>query len=214
MFKWIFNVIGAIFFSVICYITNPIAALFANEVGEIKGFFKLWQTWDDSCDVDFMVKEVVPSIFRYDFDSKYENAVEYPPELTAVGRYKYCVKLKPGATFSTKEKIQRYFCRVLWLTRNCAYGFAFWWFGNNIIGTDMERKIYEEDKIFLLEKGKNIFNGYWSYKDESFITTIAGYNIFWKNYLGWKIDENNPYIRRCMIANRIALKIRKKENRL
>ena len=114
--------------SILCYITNPIVVFFADEVGELHGFLKNWQTWDDSLDVRFMVVEKVPSIFRYDFDSKYISSRE-PLSDPKYGRDKGCVILKPNAVFSIKEKIQRYFCRLLWLYRNNAYGFAFYFFG-------------------------------------------------------------------------------------
>ena len=35
---------------IICYITNPIVVLFADKDGELHGFLRKWQTFDDSCD--------------------------------------------------------------------------------------------------------------------------------------------------------------------
>lgn len=211
MLKWLLYVILADICTIFCYITNPIAVLFANEEGELDGFWKYWQTWDDSLDVDFMVKEVVPSIFRYDFDSKYISGFEITPELSAVNRKKGCVQLREGATFTLKERIQRYFCRVLWLTRNCSYGFAFWWFGVNVAGNTLKAKIDKADRKFFYDDTDNPLFAVWTYKDSSRICGILGYDVFFNTYLGWKINEDETVLTRCMIANRIAFKIKKKD---
>lgn len=65
---------------VICYITNPIVVLFADENGELPGLFCLWQTWDDSCDSEDCVTKYVPDWMRYDFYKYYWTEKRYDPD--------------------------------------------------------------------------------------------------------------------------------------
>ena len=68
MLIYIPYLIFSLIITVVCYITNPIVVLFANELGELPGFLANWQTWDDSLDPRFFVVNKVWSIFRYDYD--------------------------------------------------------------------------------------------------------------------------------------------------
>lgn len=203
---WILLVPLQLLTTVFCYLTNWFVTLFADEQGNLPGFLYLWQTWDDSLDVDWFVQTVVPKCCRYDFNKHYKNIQYTTPQLAAVGRDRYGVEVI-DANFSIKEKIQRYFCRTLWLYRNCAYGFTFWWFGcqvnnNNLIFS----KQSNQDIIFAYDKSKNIFIRPWTYKNSSRIFK----NVYWKIYIGWKIpywaDNKTPH--RAMIANRIWFSIK------
>ena len=196
---------------VICYVTNPIVVLFADEEGELHGFLHYWQTWDDTLDSKYMMKEVLPEKFYgklldYDWDSKYEP---YQDTLTLASTKGVIdkVRLRPGATFSLKERIQRYFCRVLWLTRNCAYGFAKDMFGTYGSLRDLE-VIREETQdpdnefVFIWDKKESILSRPWTCK---FYKKI--FNHFYiTGYLGWKIphwrEDGGDY--HAMIANRIV----------
>ena len=195
---------------ILCYLTNWFVCLFANEVGELPSIFRLWQTWDDCLDIDFHVKEVVPSFLRYDYDSKYQVIKQYPLYLTKYNRFKYGVKLKSNAHFSFKEKIQRYFCRVLWLMRNSAYGFAFYLFGQNINGNDLKiikdtNNDYEHEDLFIAyDPTKNILIRPFMIKGEPKLIGKLYLNIF----LGWKIDRTSNVPVRCMLAHRIAFRIK------
>jgi hypothetical protein len=60
---WIFYFIGSFLAMVLCYLTNPIVCLFSDEYGELHGFLKYWQTWDDSLNPRFFVVEKAPRIF-------------------------------------------------------------------------------------------------------------------------------------------------------
>lgn len=127
-----------------CYITNPIVVLFADETGELHSFLRYWQTWDDSLDPAFFVKKKVPKFLRYDYDRHYQEYWGTTRDLAKLGRDRCFVKLL-DKHFTVKERIQRYFCRVLWLTRNCGYGFAFYTFGRKVVGKKCDRKIYRFD---------------------------------------------------------------------
>lgn len=196
--------------SIICYLTNPIVLLFADERGELHGYLNFWQTWDDSCDVEWFVKEEVPAVFRYDFDKHYISSREITALLDAAGRDKGCV-ICINSNFTIWERIQRYFCRLLWLTRNCSYGFSFWLLGIRINGyTDTYVKKQEENYTFLIGKDKNIFTRPWMLKDDRYLFSAFGYDVYNKHFLGWKIDNQTNAKKQAMIANRIALKFVKK----
>lgn len=179
----------------------------ANEAGNLPRFFRLWQTWDDSCDVRFFVTGVVPKILRYDFDKHYAEGACVTPELAKVGQVRYCVYLK-DSHFTIKEKIQRYCCRVLWLMRNCGYGFAFWGFGRNVRGSDMVMTTLKaDDKGHFIrigyDKSRSIWTRPWMIHHEwplfkGFCTKI---------YLGWKVDyKSKDKTKRAMVANRVWFK--------
>src|SRR5574344_138181 len=196
------EVILNLLISIFCYLTNWFVVLFADERGELHGIWRYLKTCAHSLDVDFYFKEKVWKIFRYDFDSKYISSRETTPELEAVGRDKGCVILKDGATFSIKEKIQRYFCRVGWLMRNNAYGFAFYIFGKSVVGSDVVfiKSINDRKKqiTFAYDKTKNIFIRPWIL----YVTLPISEHITFNAFLGWKIDYNSKDIKphKAMIA--------------
>lgn len=210
MLKWLLFQVINIPVCLICYILNPIFVLFANEVGELPKWLKFAQTWDDSCDGAFQVS-CAPKFLRYDFNSKYE---EHSMLLEEYNRTKYYVTLKEGATFTLWERIQRYFCRLAWLTRNCSYGFSFYVAGTTIkssnISTVTNRKF--DGFAFCGDKGSLWLNTPFTYHDSRLEFSLFGFNFYRNFYLGWKFgltptDDTTPT--RVMIANRIAWKIRK-----
>ena len=166
----------------------------------------MWQTWDDSCNPRFHVMEVVPKFLRYDYDKHYKEYKATTPELKAVGRERWFAELI-GPSFTTKERVQRYICRVLWLYRNCAYGFAFWCFGRKIDGKNLKYTVNEEDIRFCYDESKSILTRPWIYKNSS---SFFNGKLEWNIYAGWKMDEGVQIVQQCMIAIRIfAIKIRK-----
>ena len=83
--RWFLYVIADFVFTILCYFTNPIVVLFADERGRLPKIFKLWQTYDNTLDVGWMVTEgIVPKIFRYNYNSHYyyvyEDKSKYPCE--------------------------------------------------------------------------------------------------------------------------------------
>lgn len=106
--------------------------------------------------------------------------------------------------------MQRYFCRVLWLTRNCAYGFAFYGLG---IYSDSSKMHWvsdneKESARFGYEKGTSILVRPWVLKSSAPICKIGNKILRWEVYLGWKIDPNSKGVVKNMIANRIAFRFR------
>ena len=207
---WLLYVPLNIICMVMCYLTNWFVCLFCDEKGDLPEIFSLWQTWDDSCDPRFYVMEKAPKFLRYDYDRHYEEYEYAPPELAKVGCTRFGVKIKdPNFTF--KEKVQRYCCRVGWLTRNCAYGFAFWGFGRQVDCKDMKLVNYKFDGDHVYRFGydptQSIFTRVWTLQRE---THIAG-RVYWNNYLGWKFHSfGETGKKQCMIANRIAFSIEDK----
>lgn len=185
--------------SLICYITNPIVLLFCDEDGELPFFLNLWQTWDNNCNPSD-VKGMLPQSMTYWWDTHY---TEYKVWLADVNRERW-EALCTDNSFTLKERILRYFCRLYWLTRNCGYGWAFYAYGVDIAGKDMT--VYKQTDNVL-------FANYWLsafiYKDDDVLCTIGGYEIRKCFFLGWKIDMNAVIPSRAMIANRIAFRFRK-----
>lgn len=125
-------------FTIVAYITNPIVVLFANEYGELPDLFKWWANWDDGLDVDWMVYEhEVPYWAEYDFNKHYKYYNEWDAE-KLIGKHHGFVKLL-DPNFTIKERIQRYFCRLTWIYRNCGYGFSYYVTGVDINGADIVR---------------------------------------------------------------------------
>lgn len=188
--KWFWMFPLNVITSLLCYITNPIVVLFANEEGELPGVLKLWQTWDDALDVDWFVKYTAPDCLRYDFDAHYVPGREQPDDLKKYNRTKGCV-LCYNRDFTIHERIQRYCCRTLWLTRNCGYGFAFYLFGadhNGLLLKKIEREHY------TLLYGPEYQGSPWQ-----FIGKWGGFQVM----AGWKLDEDSTELTRSMIAGRI-----------
>ena len=53
------------------------------------------------------------------------------------------------------ERIQRYFCRLLWLCRNNAYGFRYYIFGKEVDA--LTAKIVNQDEYGVTVKAKKCF---------------------------------------------------------
>ncbi len=191
--------------SVLCYITNPIVLLFCDDEGELHGFLRYWQTWDNSCNPSDLA-DIVPGFLMFDWARHYEEYESTTPELAAVGRTRwFCKVIDPE--FSTWEKIQRYICRNIWLLRNCAYGFSFWVFGRTI----------EENSVMIIkqkydDKGKMTFarvttepkwRAPFLYKNDRY---FLGHFLRWCIFLGWKIDYQTSKKHQAMIAGRIAVR--------
>lgn len=176
---------------VICYITNPIVCLFCDEEGELHGFLNYWQPWDDSCNARFFVLEKVPSFLRYDYDRHYEEWWGTTPELEQYNRQRCFAKLI-DPNFTVKERLQRYICRVLWLTRNCGYGFSFYIFGDWAFkATSVEH--------FHCKDGRHYVRFGWD-ESQSIWTRVWWFKVDWywskrlhtEGFLGWKINESYP----------------------
>jgi hypothetical protein len=188
----------------ICYILNPIVLLFCDKDGELHGFLHYFQTWDDSCNPRCAVMEMAPKIISYDWDKHYIEYQTQTPELAPYNRTRWVAKCI-NDDFTIGERIKRYLCRVYWLTRNCSYGFSFYWFGCEYDPEDLViDKNYPDGRNRTAHtKGADKWSTYWCYKNSD---NIFG-SVYWNVYLGWKLDLNPKGHTRAMIANRIAFKL-------
>lgn len=171
---------------IICYITNPIVVLFADKDGELHGFLRKWQTFDDSCDSEDCVTKYVPKWIR--------SEKQYDPNYGRVMKKSINI-----AQLSLIDKLKRYCCRLFWLSRNCAYGFALDWFGVTINPDDVviidNYKVGESERNVLITRDLK----YWKIYDSM---RIPNTNYRWRIYLGWKI-HNVQGIHRAMLALRM-----------
>lgn len=154
----------------------------------------------------FYIKEKVPKFLRYDYDRHYEEYCDSNDLLKSLGRVRCYARLK-DSHFTLKERLQRYICRVMWLYRNCGYGFAFYCFGRLCIGARCERFVYRFDEQghyvkYIANTHQTEGNRVWMYKS----TWPINDKYRWEIYLGWKINEDDNESRHCMIANRIAIR--------
>lgn len=196
MIRWLLYLIPSLLSTVLCYLTNWFVVLFADINGELPGFLHLWQTWDDSLNPEFSV-ECAPKFLRYDWQKHYREYKDTTQYLRSVNRDRWfatCINDK----WTLWERFQRYACRVLWLMRNNAYGFAFYLLGATV--TPLLSIKQSENTISV----KEVNGDAWMYKNTAPIFSLFGYTVHWNNLLGWKIDESAKYDTRAMIANRIA----------
>ena len=198
----------AIFTQLICLLTNPIVVLFCDKYGNLPKIFRLWQTYDNCLDVDWMISEgVVPKVFRYDFNKHYKYYSESKTNDEMIPGHVVIL----DDNFTLKERVQRYFCRVLWLYRNSAYGFAYKLLG--ITYTGINQHVLENDQT----KGKQIFvsfledtsgvDRYFSVKSTEYWTCPFIEKRFrFDIYLGWKLSGTQEYTNeKCaMLAIRIS----------
>lgn len=182
---------------IIAYLTNPFVCLFANEKGELPPIFSWWQTWDNPLDIDWMVYEegCTPKIFHYDFNKHYKYHWE-DHENNVAG---YVELLDPN--FTIIERIQRYFCRLAWMYRNCNYGFSYDVTGATVDGDKIQticniKEPYNR-QYFKVEANTDLMDAHWVlyYKKQyckRFMLRI---------FLGWKMQSVKPgEQKRCMLA--------------
>lgn len=211
MVLWLVYLPFALITMIACYLTNPIAVLFCDKDGELHGIWRNWQTWDNSCNPSDVTEcKQLPAWLCYDWKRHYEEYEDDTPELKAVGRKRWFTRCIDD-NWTIKERIQRYICRVYWLTRNCAYGWAFYVLGITPgVRWVVERK--DKDVISVHEDYNGWqLDGAWKYKSTAPICTIFGWTLRWNNFLGWKLDENAEVDTRAMIAIRIAFSIERRE---
>ena len=193
--KWALFAVLDIAFNIVCYLTNPIVLLFADEVGNLPWLFTWWENWDDHLDIDWMVDEGhVPRFARYDFHRHYRY--HDPAEAEKItGVYRGYVDLLDD-NFSLWERAQRYVCRVCWLYRNNAYGFSYY-----VTGVDVYQKDVVEVKTDEVDGYTWYVTDYaFCYKDER--PSFCG--LHWDNFVGWKFRWMEHDVERCMLAFRVT----------
>lgn len=201
MIRWLIYLPFSLLLTVICYITNPIVLLFCDEDGELPSFLHLWQTWDNSCNPSDIM-DIAPSWLLYDWGAHYREYRDTTQLLRSWNRDRWFTNcINDEWTFW--ERVQRYICRLIWLTRNNAYGWGFYVLGHTAT------------PLFVIQQSENtIFadevNGFgWMYKNTAKIFSLFDWEVHWNNLLGWKVDTSATYDTRSMIANRVAFSFKK-----
>jgi len=203
MIAWILYCILDIIFNLIAYLTNPIVVLFADEVGELPKIFTWWANWDDGLDVDWMVYEHhVPSWAEYDFNRHYKYHSEWDALKEKGIFHGYVDLLDPN--FTLKERFQRYICRLVWIYRNCAYGFSYYVTGRDIDGDQVEyvinidkpgnRQVFFRYKHWLTYEPFVYYVMYkWNPKNVSWLAwTKIDHWFYLKLFFGWKFQSIKP----------------------
>ncbi|MBQ8132405.1 MAG: hypothetical protein IJ193_07940 [Bacilli bacterium] len=212
MIIWALNLVLDILFNIICWVTNPIVCLFADEYGELPKCLRYWQTYDNTLDIEWMISEYhVPKFAEYDFNKHYHYIDEWKAE-EITGKHKGYVELL-DPNFTLKEKFQRYVCRLCWMYRNCGYGFSYEITGKDIDGSKVIEEVNDHTK------GHRVYWGHydkwlttepfcyyamirWNPKDISWLKwTNVNIPFTCKIFFGWKfqdikLNEN----RKCMLA--------------
>lgn len=211
MIIWFLRCIIDVLFNLICYITNPIVVLFANEVGELPPILVWWANWDDGLDVEWMITEHrVPKWAEYDFNRHYKYYSEWEAE-EITGQHKGFVELL-DPHFTLKERFQRYICRLVWIYRNCAYGFSYHVTGADIdgarvitkadCGTDKEPYYIAHYKNWLLDPFCIFIGKGWCTSNISWLKwTGINKRFYLKIFLGYKFQHIQPNKKeRAMLA--------------
>ena len=190
--KWILMAILDILFNIVAYLTNPFVLLFADEVGNLPSIFLWWSNWDDHLDVDWMVYEHhVPKFAEYDFNKHYKYHSEWEAE-ELIGEHRgYVDMLDPD--FTLWERFQRYVCRLAWLYRNCAYGFSYHVTGVDVAKAEIDKVVNEDKYKFFTAPNAFVLK----YDRPSFGER------HWEIFLGWKMQNVEADVERCMLAFRI-----------
>lgn len=193
--KFLLLAILDIAFNIVCYLTNPIVVLFGSEYGNLPWLLTWWDNYDDCMDVEWFIKEGhVPSCCVYDYDKHYKFHDSNEALQTRGTCKSYVDILDPN--FTLKERLQRYACRVLWLYRNCAYGFSYYVTGIDIRKADIVKIKTEEKDGYIYYKTPYAF----CYKDER--KSFGEHR--WDNFVGWKFQDVEQDVERCMLAFRIT----------
>lgn len=178
MIKWIIFASANFLFMLIALLLNPFVLLFVKENGSFPSFLKWFETWD------------APHLF---FDGTGEIQADWLDT--------HWLFLKH---FKSIPWFHLYLCRLLWLYRNCGYGFAYYICGKDYIQEDVVSTSIADETGYLKVRMSvgDLFrwSGYVPY-------SIFGNKIGFDYYLGWKLKaaNDNPPGKpiRAMIAMRI-----------
>lgn len=194
MIEWTLLALEQFIFRLICYITNPFIVLLADEQGELPEWAKYWQTYDNCLDIEWLISEnIVPKFMQYDFNKHYTYYMEDKGDGYMIPGY---VVVK-DPYFTLKERVQRYLCRVWWLYRNTAYGFAYWRNG---------RYYLVDDTDILVDRRSGTMNRYyWVVSNDVWCIYVQHQwcrRYYLRLYLGWKLKGVRGYkhINRAMLA--------------
>ncbi len=182
MIKWFLYMPLVLLTTVLCYLTNWFIVLFCDKEGELSApILRLWQTFDNSCNPQ-EITEYFPSFLSNFWSNHYTEAEIQTPEYKELGRSRW-YSLCFDDSFTVWERIQRYICRVLWLMRNNACGWAFF-----VFGEFSNHNTLVEDGHWVYEKDVPKKYGLWAYKNSDEVFSFWRIHVYWNIYVGYKLD--------------------------
>jgi hypothetical protein len=190
MFKqiaiWLAMLIPSILVEVFCYILNPLIAVFTRtevrtdrvkRMGNVqvtmpRTYLQKWCSWfqthDNAVDEYWWGMFTVDSTFKYVREATQEQ-------------YNHSAFL-------------RYLCRLLWMNRNCAYGFLYNWFGRELQPTQTLTEHGTKDSgLWYKHRGRGN-----SWQLQAYVPLLFG--VYLDINIGWKEHDGFP---RAMYANRL-----------
>ena len=186
--KWLLLFIPALLVELACYILNPLVAIFTRKEertdrAKILGGVVTMQR-------DYLIKPLM-------YFMTHDNAVdEYWYDGYAKDSYFKWLREATQADYDSSWWL-RYVCRVMWLYRNNAYGFLFYWFGTPIEPYNRIFQYGVEDEGLWLR-----YESYpSSFKFECQIPILFT-NRYISANIGWKAHRSAPLPRK-LYANRI-----------
>jgi hypothetical protein len=199
---WLLYLPFVLLIYVVCFLTNWLVVLFADENGELHGLLHLWQTFDNSTTPsDVTEHHELPSFLLYDWPAhyiEYVSETRYMADIRRKRWYTTCI----NDDWTLWERFQRYICRVYWLTRNCAYGWCFYVFGQWAFSDcSIEHEHRRDDRHYIrwgYDDSQNIWCRVWWLKFDWYWTK----HWHTEGYLGWKIDSPFEGGQYSMIAHR------------
>jgi hypothetical protein len=187
LFKWLLFFIPALVIELVCYILAPLVALFITKRDRTDTVKRLNRA------VVTMPREyIVKPLYWF---QTHENAVDewwYGVYNTS---HWFSFAREWGQSHYDNSWFVRYYCRVMWLWRNCAYGFHYNLFG---IPVETNPKVYTkgiEEQTFWYEL--KLFKSYFHFEMQ---VPLLGKRYFSMN-IGWKAHKLIPNV---LYANRIV----------
>lgn len=194
MYKlWLAYFIPNLFIEAVCLILAPVVARYVTKAERTDRVKRLGNR-QVTMQREYLVKPL------YWFQT-HDNALdEYWWGMFNTSSFIPYIKNATQAQYDTSSKL-RYWCRVLWLWRNCAYGFSYNLFGRDVVGESKTTEVGNEESGYW--KKVILRSNSWQLK--------AHYPIAFGLYIdiniGWKEHKGFP---RAMYADRIfSLKFKK-----
>ena len=188
LFKWILLFIPSIVIELVCCLLNPMAAIFTRQ------------------EVRTDRAKILGGVVTMPRDYLLKHLMYFQTHDNAVDEYWYDGYAKESIFKWMREATQkdyvsswwlRYVCRLMWLYRNNAYGFLFYWFGTPI---EPLIKAYEYG---VEEQG--LWLRYESYPSSfklEFQIPIPFTSRYFSANIGWKAHRSAPLPKK-LYANRI-----------
>jgi hypothetical protein len=187
--KWLLLFIPALLVELACYLLNPLVAIFTRK--EIRTDRAKILGGVVTMERDYLLKPLM-------YFQTHDNAVdEWWYDGYAKDSFFKWLREATQEEYDSSWWL-RYVCRVMWLYRNNAYGFLFYWFSTPVeaLGTE---------KIIGIEDSGEFWMHYQQFKHSFKLEAqipILFTNRFYSLNIGWKAHRSAPLPLK-MYANRI-----------